>query len=110
MFVLLYPRMLANLLKIGPFGRLILQNTRDQVLYLVAQVRWELKVNSLDSLVGHLVTLGLEGRVTHNEFVAEDAQRPNVYSVVVRLVNHHFWGQVVESSAKCVSSVVRGVN
>ena len=75
--------MLENIRKRHPLLRILPQEVPDQVLGVGGDVRREVEPDVDDVPVGVLVGLRLEGGLSDQELVGEDAERPVVHPFVM---------------------------
>ena len=75
--------MVENIRKRHPLLRILPQEVPDQVLGVGGDVRREVEPDVDDVPVGVLVGLRLEGGLSDQELVGEDAERPVVNSLAV---------------------------
>ena len=102
--------MVFDLVEGESLGGIIGEDVRNEVSGFGRHELGELQVYFLYSIIGCLVVLCLEGRVAHEELVAQDAQAPDVDFVVVGEVIDHLGGQVVKSAAEGLPPVIGGVD
>lgn len=88
----------------------LLEQLDDEVLRLGADVRRERDGRVLDAVVRLLLLRRLERRAADEELVHEDAERPRVDALVVRLLAHHLRREVVERAAHRLAPQVRRVH
>lgn len=71
------------------------------------QVLWKLQVNFTDSLISFIIVLSLKWWKATTKLEAQNAQAPDVDSLIVWLFDDHLGWQVVESATECLPSVIR---
>ena len=108
--VLQYPGVILDLIECVALFRVESENVLDEVSHLGCQVLWELQVYGLDPLVRLVIVACLKWRETTAKLKTEDSETPNIYTLVVRLLNHHLRGQVVQCPAESLPAIVRGVD
>ena len=108
--VLQYPGVVLDLVEGVALFWVKGQDVLDEVTDLGGQVVWEFQVYVLDPLVGLVVVVRLEGREAATKLKTQDPETPNVDTLIVRLLYHHLWGEVVKGAAKGLPAIVRGVD
>lgn len=83
------------------------EDVSDQVAHFMRQMVWKLQVDLTDSLISFVIVLSLKWWKATAKLETQNAQAPDVDSLIVRLFDDHLGWQVIESATKCLSAVVR---
>ena len=98
--ILLNPWMEEGVFERNSLIRIILQQSSDEILGAAGDVRGEMQVDGLNAPVGVHLRGAFEGRFTDQKLVGQNAERPVVHALVVRLIFHHFRRQIVQRAAE----------
>jgi len=96
--------MLRNTLQRQPLPRILLQQLWNQILGILRQSMRPSNIHPLNPPIRCTMTLRLKRRYTHKELIQQYPQCPRIYLLIVFTTLHHFRRQVIQRTAKSITS------
>lgn len=98
------PLVPLDIINARSLSRVIIENTRDQISSLGGDlcVVWEAVLVTSDSLIGCLNVVSFKWRLSNDQGVNNNSQRPDVHLVGMALFAlKNFWRDIIGSTANC---------